>query len=200
MDEDLAVINSNTRNEKIKNFIIKNSKKIIIFLSVVVTFLIIYFFYNDLKNKQKIKISNLYNSIVINYSEKNFVEEVEKIVGKNGIDVVYDGVGIKTFKGSIETLKIRGMMVAFGNASGYVDTIDVKKDINAKGLFFTRPSIAHYTVKREELVESAKKVFDAILSKKFSVEISKKYSLKDAAQAHKDLEARLLTGPAVIIP
>ena len=115
-------------------------------------------------------------------------------------DVVYDGVGIKTFKGSIETLKIRGMMVAFGNASGYVDTIDVKKDINAKGLFFTRPSIAHYTIKREELVKSAKKVFDAILSNKFKVEISKKYSLKDADQAHKDLEARLLTGPAVIIP
>ena len=135
-----------------------------------------------------------------NYTEKNFVEEVEKIVGKNSIDVVYDGVGIKTFKGSIETLKIRGMMVAFGNASGYVDTIDVKKDINAKGLFFTRPSIAHYTVTREELVESAKKVFDAILSAKFKVDISKKYSLKEAAQAHKDLEARVLTGPAVIIP
>ena len=137
---------------------------------------------------------------VINYSENDFVKEVEKIIGKNGIDVVYDGVGIKTFKGSIETLKIRGMMVAFGNASGYVDTLDIKKDINAKGLFFTRPSIAHYTVKREELVESAKKVFDAILSKKFKVEISKKYSLKNAAQAHKDLQARLLTGPAVIIP
>ena len=137
---------------------------------------------------------------VINYSEKDFVKEVEKIVGKNGIDVVYDGVGTKTFKGSIETLKIRGMMVAFGNASGYVDTLDIKRDINAKGLFFTRPSIAHYTLKREELVESAKKVFDAILTKKFTVQISKKYSLKDAAQAHKDLEARLLTGPAVIIP
>ena len=137
---------------------------------------------------------------VINYSEKDFVKEVEKIVGKNGIDVVYDGVGIKTFKGSIETLKIRGMMVAFGNASGYVDTLDIKKDINAKGLFFTRPSIAHYTIKREELVDSAKKVFDAILTKKFTVEISKRYSLKDAAQAHQDLENRLLTGPAVIIP
>ena len=109
-------------------------------------------------------------------------------------------MGIKTFKGSIETLKIRGMMVAFGNASGYVDTIDVKKDINAKGLFFTRPSIAHYTVTREELVESVKKVFDALLTNKFKVEVSKKYSLKDAAQAHKDLEARLLMGPAVIIP
>ena len=126
--------------------------------------------------------------------------KLKKIVGKNSIDVVYDGVGIKTFKGSIETLKIRGMMVAFGNASGYVDTIDVKKDINAKGLFFTRPSIAHYTVTREELVESAKKVFEAILSAKFKVDISKKYSIKDAAQAHKDLEARVLTGPAVIIP
>ncbi len=137
---------------------------------------------------------------IINYSEKNFVEEVEKIVGKNGIDVVYDGVGKKTFKGSIETLKVRGMMVAFGNASGYVDKIDVKKDINAKGLFFTRPSIAHYTVKKTELDESAKMVFDAILSNKFSVEISKKYSLNDTVKAHKDLEQRLLTGPAVIIP
>jgi len=137
---------------------------------------------------------------VINYTDNNFVEEVEKIVGKNGIDVVYDGVGLKTFEGSIEVLKIRGMMVAFGNASGYVDTIDVKKHINAKGLFFTRPSIAHYTVKREELEESAKKVFDAVLSNKFKVKISKKYSLDEAQKAHEDLEARKLTGPAVILP
>ena len=137
---------------------------------------------------------------VINYTEKNFVEEVEKIVGKNGIDVVYDGVGLTTFEGSIEVLKIRGMMVAFGNASGYVDTIDVKKHINAKGLFFTRPSIAHYTIKREELEESAKKVFEALLSGKFNIEISKKYSLDEVRQAHEDLEGRLLTGPAVIIP
>ena len=91
-------------------------------------------------------------------------------------------------------------MVAFGNASGYVDTIDVKKDINAKGLFFTRPSIAHYTIKREELVDSANKVFDAILAKKFRIEISKKYSLSEVKKAHEDLEGRKLTGPAVIIP
>jgi NADPH2:quinone reductase len=137
---------------------------------------------------------------VINYTDTNFVEEVEKIVGKNGIDVVYDGVGAKTFEGSIEVLKIRGMMVAFGNASGYVDTIDVKKHINAKGLFFTRPSIAHYTVKREELEESAQKVFEAVLAGKFKIEISKKYTLNDVRKAHKDLEGRKLTGPAVILP
>ena len=137
---------------------------------------------------------------VINYTDKDFVTEVEKIVGKNGIDVVYDGVGLKTFEGSIEVLKIRGMMVAFGNASGYVDTLDVKKHINAKGLFFTRPSIAHYTIEREELLESAKKVFNAVLSGKFKIEISKKYSLDEVKQAHEDLEGRLLTGPAVIKP
>jgi NADPH:quinone reductase and related Zn-dependent oxidoreductases len=108
---------------------------------------------------------------VINYTAKNFVDEVEKIVGKNGIDVVYDGVGVKTFEGSIECLKIRGMMVAFGNASGYVNTIDVKKHINAKGLFFTRPSIMHYTITRKELEDSAAKVFDAVLSGKIKIEI-----------------------------
>ena len=79
-------------------------------------------------------------------------------------------------------------------------TIDVKEHINAKGLFFTRPSIAHYTATREELVESTKKVFDAVLSGKFKIEIFKKYYLSDAKKAHEELEARLLTGPAVIIP
>ena len=151
------------------------------------------------KEKEKIAKKNGCHH-VINYTDKNFVQEVEKIVGKNGIDVVYDGVGAKTFEGSIEVLKIRGMMVAFGNASGYVDTIDVKKHINAKGLFFTRPSIAHYTIKREELEESAKKVFEAVLAKKFTIEISKRYPLDDVRKAHEDLEGRILTGPAVILP
>ena len=109
-------------------------------------------------------------------------------------------IGTKTFEGSIECLKIRGMMVAFGNASGYVHTLDIKKHINAKGLFFTRPSIAHYTVTRKELEDSAAKVFDAVLSGKIKIEISKKYSLAEARKAHEELEARLLIGPAVIIP
>ena len=137
---------------------------------------------------------------VINYTDNNFVEEVEKIIGKNGIDVVYDGVGAKTFEGSLECLKIRGMMIAFGNASGYVNTIDIKKHIAPKGLFFTRPSIMQYTIRRDELEESARKVFDAVLSKKIKIEISKKFKLSEAQKAHIDLENRVLTGPAVIIP
>jgi NADPH2:quinone reductase len=137
---------------------------------------------------------------VINYTDNNFVEEVEKIVGKNGIDVVYDGVGATTFEGSIEVLKIRGMMVAFGNASGYVKTLDIKKHINTKGLFFTRPSIAHYTVTRKELEDSAATVFNAIISGKIKVEIFKRYKLNEARKAHEELEARVLKGPAVILP
>jgi NADPH2:quinone reductase len=137
---------------------------------------------------------------VINYTDNNFVEEVEKIVGKNGIDVVYDGVGATTFEGSIEVLKIRGMMVAFGNASGYVKTLDIKKHINTKGLFFTRPSIAHYTVTRKELEDSAATVFNAIISGKIKVEIFKRYKLTEARKAHEELEARVLKGPAVILP
>ena len=137
---------------------------------------------------------------VINYTDNNFVEEVEKIVGKNGIDVVYDGVGATTFEGSIEVLKIRGMMVAFGNASGYVKTLDIKKHINTKGLFFTRPSIAHYTVTRKELEDSAPTVFNAIISGKIKVEIFKRYKLTEARKAHEELEARVLKGPAVILP
>ena len=137
---------------------------------------------------------------VINYNKEDFAKKVLEITDGKGVPVVYDGVGKDTLDGSIECLKIRGMMVAFGNASGYVHTLDIKKHINAKGLFFTRPSIAHYTVTRKELEESAAKVFDAILSGKFKVEISKKYPLSEARKAHEELEARLLKGPAVIIP
>ena len=91
-------------------------------------------------------------------------------------------------------------MVAFGNASGYVKTLDIKKHINTKGLFFTRPSIAHYTVTRKELEDAAATVFDAILTKKFKVDIFKTYPLSEAKKAHEDLEARKLKGPAVILP
>ena len=116
------------------------------------------------------------------------------------MSVVYDGVGKNTFDGSIECLKLRGMLVSFGNASGPLDHVNVAKSIQPKGLYLTRPSIMQYTTTREELDEAANKVFEMASSGKVKVKISKKYSLKDIAQAHKDLESRVLTGPAVILP
>jgi len=137
---------------------------------------------------------------VINYSKENFAEKVKEITNGVGVPVVYDGVGKKTFDGSIECLKIRGTMVSFGNASGPLDPCNVTKSLAPKGLYLTRPSIAHYTTTREELDEAAKKVFEMFKTKKFSLKIFKKYSLSEIQIAHKDLENRKILGPAVIIP
>ena len=137
---------------------------------------------------------------VINYSKESFSQKVKEITEGKMLKVVYDGVGAKTFEESLDCLAIRGTMVSFGNASGLVDNVDPKKHIAPKGLYFTRPSIAHYTVTREELVNSANAVFEAIKTNKFKVKIFKKFALKDAVAAHEELEARKLTGPAILVP
>ena len=137
---------------------------------------------------------------VINYSKENFAEKVKEITKGEGVPVVYDGVGKKTFDKSIECLKVRGMMVSFGNASGPLDPCNVTKSLAPKGLYLTRPSIAHYTSTREELDEAARKVFEMFITKKFKLNIYKKYSLNEIVKAHQDLEARKILGPAIIIP
>lgn len=152
-------------------------------------------------SEDKVKIAKENGcDFVINYSKESFSQKVKEITNGKMLDVVYDGVGAKTFEESIECLAIRGTMVSFGNASGLVEKVDPKKHIAPKGLFFTRPSIAHYTVTREELVNSANTVFDAIKTGKFKVKIFKKFTLKDAVTAHEELEARKLTGPSILVP
>ncbi len=137
---------------------------------------------------------------VINYSKENFAEKVKEITNGEGVPVVYDGVGKKTFDQSIESLKIRGMMVSFGNASGPLDPCNVTKSLAPKGLYLTRPSIAHYTSTKQELDEAAEKVFEMYMQKKFILNIFKKYSLNEIVSAHQDLESRKILGPAIIIP
>ena len=138
--------------------------------------------------------------LVINYSKENFVEKVKDFTKGKGVPVVYDGVGKDTFHKSIECLRTRGTMVSFGNASGSLENIDVKKSIQPKGLYFTRPAMWHYLRSRNEILEGAEKLFEAIKLGKIKVEIFKKYRLDEVIQAHKDLEARKITGPAIIIP
>ena len=91
-------------------------------------------------------------------------------------------------------------MVFFGNASGPLDPCNVTKSLAPKGLYLTRPSIAHYTTTREDLDEAADKVFEMFISKKFTLSIFKKYPLSEITKAHQDLENRKILGPAVIIP
>jgi len=137
---------------------------------------------------------------VINYSTENFAKKVLELTKGKGVPVVYDGVGKNTFEGSIECLKMRGMMVSFGNSSGPVANIDVKKLIQPKSLYFTRPTMFHYLATKNELQEGADELFKKISLGKIIIKIFKKYQLEDVVQAHKDLEARKIIGPAVIIP
>ena len=137
---------------------------------------------------------------VINYSKNNFAKEVMKITNNEGVPAVFDGVGKKTFYESLECLKIRGVMISFGNASGPLDPVNVPKDIQPKGLYLTRPSIGQYFSNRKELQAGADSVFEKVKFGKIKIRISKKYKLSEAKKAHEDLEARRLVGPAILIP
>ena len=137
---------------------------------------------------------------VINYSKNDFSKEVMRITNNKGVPAVFDGVGKKTFQGSLACLKPLGMMISFGNASGPLDPLNVPKDIQSKSLFFTRPTIGHYFGNRKELQAGADEIFKKVKFGKIKIKISKEYKLEDAKQAHKDLEARKLVGPAILIP
>ena len=137
---------------------------------------------------------------VINYSKDDFAKEVMRITNNEGVPAVFDGVGKSTFQGSISCLKSRGMMVSFGNASGPLEPINVKKDIQSKSLYLTRPTIGHFFTNRQEFQEGADALFEKIKFGKIKVNIVKEYKLEDAQKAHEDLEARKLLGPAILIP
>ena len=137
---------------------------------------------------------------VINYSKEDFAKKVLELTNGKGVSVVYDGVGKTTYDKSIECLKLRGTMVSFGNASGPLDPIIVSKSLQPKGIYFVRPAMNQYFTNSEEIQEAANMLFKQISSGNVKIEIFKKYKLEDAVQAHKDLEGRKITGPAVIIP
>jgi len=137
---------------------------------------------------------------VINYRKENFVDRVRELTGGAGCDVVYDGVGKDTFPGSLDCLKPKGLWVTFGNASGPVPPLDTQL-LSAKGsLYATRPTLATYVARREDLVANANELFEMVLSGAIKVAPSQSYPLREAAQAHRDLEARATTGSVVLIP
>ena len=135
---------------------------------------------------------------VIDYKTENFVERVKEITGGRGCDVVYDGVGRDTFPGSLDCLKPKGLWVSFGNSSGPVPPFELTA---LKGsLFATRPALFVYTAERSELVANATDLFQMVTSGKLKIAVNHTYPLSDAAQAHRDLEARKTTGSIILVP
>lgn len=137
---------------------------------------------------------------VINYATSDFAAEVKHITEGHGVDVVYDAVGASTWEKSLDSLRPRGMMVSFGNASGPVGPV-APLLLNKKGsIYLTRPSLAHYTAKREELDWRAADVFNWIQGGLYTPQIYRTYPLAEAAQAHDDLASRKTTGKLLLNP
>jgi NADPH2:quinone reductase len=133
------------------------------------------------------------------YTRENFAERVKQITGGAKVPVVFDSVGKDTFTGSLDCLKPRGLLAVFGNGSGPVSGVDI--NVLARGSFYvTRPTLMTYTAERSDLETSAKELFDIVKSGKVKIEINQTYPLQEAAQAHRDLEARKTTGSTLLLP
>jgi len=137
---------------------------------------------------------------VINYRTENFVERVKEITDGEGVDVVYDSVGKDTFPGSLDCLKRLGMWVSFGNASGPVPEFSLLELAKRGSLYATRPSLFAYTATRAELEATAGETLDMAAKGAIRVEVNQTFPLKDAAEAHRALEARETTGATVLFP
>ena len=134
------------------------------------------------------------------YSESDFEKETRRLTNDKGVDVVYDGVGKATFDKDLNLLRPRGYLVLFGGASGAVPPFDLIKLSQKGSLYITRPTLAHYTATREELEWRASDVLGWVKNGELKLRIYKKYSLREAAQAHRDLEGRKTTGKLLLIP
>ena len=137
--------------------------------------------------------------VIVSGSE-DIAGRVREITKKKGVSVVYDGVGKDTFYASLDSLRPRGLMVSFGNASGPVPPIAPLELTKRGSLFLTRPTLFHYTAKASERARGARELFEALASGKFRLKIGATYALADAARAHRDLEARRTTGSILLLP
>jgi NADPH2:quinone reductase len=137
---------------------------------------------------------------VIDYTKEDFVARVKEITGGKGVPVVYDSVGKTTWEGSLNCLRPLGMWVTFGNASGAVPPLNTLILAQKGSLYLTRPTLATYTASRADLEMTSKSLFDVVKSGKVKIEISARYKLADAAQAHRDLEGRKTTGSVILLP
>jgi len=135
----------------------------------------------------------------INYKTEDFVAKVKELTGGKGVPVVYDSVGKDTFDKSLECLSMLGTMVTFGNASGPVPPVNLAAQLKGH-LFLTRPSLQPYSAARVDLLALAADLFDVVKAGKVKIDINQRHALKDAVQAHRDLESRKTTGSTVLIP
>ena len=134
------------------------------------------------------------------YREEDVPARVKEITQGRGVNVSYDSVGKDTFWISLDCLAPLGMFVSYGNASGNAPDVPPHELQNRGSLFFTRPSLAHYSANPRDLKQMADEFFSVVAAGIVNIHINQRYPLSDLVQAHRDLEARKTTGSTVIIP
>src|SRR3954469_18914462 len=132
------------------------------------------------------------------YSRQDFVAEVQRITDGEKLPVVYDSVGRDTFMKSLDCLKVRGLMVSFGNASGPPDPIPPGVLAQKGSLYLTRPTLHHYIASRQQLEQSASELFGMVSGGKVKIEVQQRFPLADPAEAHRALQARRTTGSTIL--
>ena len=136
---------------------------------------------------------------VINSSSENVVARVRELTSGKNVPVVYDGVGQATLMTSLDCLAPRGMLVSFGNASGPVSALNLGLLAARGSLYVTRPTLGSYIATADEFKETTQDLLEIVKSGKVKIQVNQRYALKDAAQAHRDLEARKTTGVTVLV-
>ena len=137
---------------------------------------------------------------VVVMSREKLSERVKALTKGRGVPVVYDGVGKDTFVESLDCLMPLGLMASFGNASGAVAPVNIGILAQKGSLFLTRPTLVNYTATREDLLAAARDLFTVVKKGAVKIAINQRYPLREAAQAHRDLEARKTTGSTVLLP
>ncbi len=137
---------------------------------------------------------------VIVFTRQDFETEVKRLTDGKGVDVVYDGVGKATFEKNLNVMRLRGMLVLYGMSSGAVPPVDPAKLSEKGSLYMARTTLAHFTATRQELLARTSALFRMIAEGTIHLRIANKYPLADAAQAHRDLEGRHLTGKLLLVP
>jgi len=137
---------------------------------------------------------------IIFYTQQDVETEVKRLTDGRGVEVVYDSVGQTTFEKDLNSLAPRGYLVLYGQSSGPVPPFDLLQ-LSAKGsLFVTRPTLTHYTLTRQELLQRAGDVLDWVCSGQLKLRVERTFPLAQAAEAHRCLEGRLSTGKLLLIP
>jgi NADPH2:quinone reductase len=134
------------------------------------------------------------------YTRENFVERLKALTGGKGVPVVYDAIGKDTFPASLDCLSPRGMFVTFGNSSGAIAAFDILMLAQKGSLYVTRPTLATYAAKREDMIAMAAEMFELVAAGKIVSEPRQVVALKDAADAHRALASRATTGATILVP